>query len=127
MCCLNMCCLDYLLCCFFPFTYFKNSYKYCNKFRKLWNKFIITLLYKTLLTTMFSYNFIHCRLLSQILSGWPVTWKSGKTWKSQEKKNWSGKSGKIQGISSFFSKSGKITAFSNLTRNRNLFPVTTSF
>ena len=124
-----MCYLDrnYLLCCFFPFTYFKSSYKYCNKFRKLWNKFIITLLYKTLLTTMFSYNFIHCRLLSQIVSGWPETWKSGKTWKSQGKKIGQGNQGKVKEFHHFFQSQGKLLFSENLTRNRNLFPVTTSF
>ena len=57
-------------------------------------------------------------------SGWPVTWKSEKTWKSQGEKWVREKSGNFI---IFFQKSGKITFLSNVTRDCNLFLVTRSF
>ena len=57
-------------------------------------------------------------------SGWPVTWKSEKIWKSQGEKWVREKSGNFI---IFFQKSGKITFLSNVTRDSNLFLVTRSF
>ena len=51
-------------------------------------------------------------------SGWPVTWKSEKTWKSGGKMG-QGKLGKVREFDDLFKNSGKITFLSNLTRDPN--------